>query len=81
MRKREQEFARQFNKTDFAKAFCLYDGEKDSLSFRVTLNDGTVIKAGNWENTYDENGTWIIPYVKPRMEKDVTEKKIRNKYK
>lgn len=81
MNKKEHEFARQFNKTDFAKAFCLYNGENGGISFRVTLNDGTIIKAGNWENTYDENGTWVIPYVKMRMEKDVTEKRIRNKYK
>ena len=70
-----------FNKTEWAKAFCLYDGTKGGISFRVTLNDGTIIKAGNWENTYDQEGTWVIPYVKMRMEKDVTEKRIRNKYK
>lgn len=81
MNKKEHEFARQFNKTDFAKAFCLYNGENGGISFRVTLNDGTIIKAGNWENTYDQEGTWVIPYVKMRMEKDVTEKRIRNKYK
>ena len=81
MNKKEHEFARQFNKTDFAKAFCLYNGENGGISFRVTLNDGTIIKAGNWENTYDQEGTWVIPYVKIRMEKDVTEKRIRNKYK
>ena len=81
MNKKEHEFARQFNKTDFAKAFCLYNGENGGISFRVTLNDGTIIKAGNWENTYDQEGTWVIPYVKMRMEKDVTQGKLRNKYK
>ena len=71
----------QFNKTQWAKAFCLYDGTKGGISYRVTLKDGTEIKAGNWEKTYDQDGTWVIPYTKTRIEKDVTEKKIRNKYK
>ena len=60
-----------FNKTEWAKAFCLYDGKKGGISYRVTLNDGTIIKAGNWENTYDQEGTWVVPFVKPRMEKEV----------
>ena len=71
----------QFNRTNWAKAFCLYDGSNGGISYRVTLNDGTEIKSGNWSNTYDQDGTWIIPYTKPRIEKDVTDKKIRNKYK
>ena len=61
----------QFNKTTWAKAFCLYDGNNGGISYRVTLNDGTEIKSGNWSNTYDQDGTWIIPYTKPRIEKEV----------
>ena len=60
-----------FNKTEWAKAFCLYDGSNGGISYRVTLNDGTEIKSGNWSNTYDQDGTWIIPYTKPRIEKEV----------
>ena len=61
----------QFNKTTWAKAFCLYDGSNDGISYRVTLKDGTEIKSGNWSNTYDQDGTWVIPYTKPRIEKEV----------
>jgi len=70
-----------FNKTEWAKAFCLYDGTKGGISYRVTLKDGTVIKAGNWEKTYDQDGEWVIPYTKTRIEKDVTQGKLRTKYK
>jgi hypothetical protein len=66
-----------FNKTEWAKAFCLYDGSNGGISYRVTLNDGTEIKSGNWSNTYDQDGTWIIPYTKPRIEKEV--KQVRGK--
>ena len=68
-----------FNKTEWASAFCLYDGKKGGISYRVTLNDGTIIKAGNWENTYDQEGTWVVPFVKPRMEKEVKSSKGRRK--
>jgi hypothetical protein len=67
----------QFNKTMWAKAFCLYDGSNGGISYRVTLKDGTEIKSGNWSNTYDQDGTWIIPYTKPRIEKEV--KQVRGK--
>lgn len=70
-----------FNKTEWAKAFCLYDGTKGGISYRVTLKDGTVIKSGNWENTYDQEGEYVIPYIKFRIEKDVTQGKLRTKYK
>ena len=70
-----------FNKTEWAKAFCLYDGTKGGISYRVTLKDGTIIKSGNWHNTYDTEGNWVVPYTKPRIEKDVTQGKLRNKYK
>ena len=65
----------QFNKTQWAKAFCLYDGTKGGISYRVTLHDGTEIKSGNWSDTYDQEGNWVIPYVKPRIEKEVKESK------
>ena len=66
-----------FNKTTWAKAFCLYDGSNGGISYRVTLNDGIEIKSGNWSNTYDQDGNWIIPYTKPRIEKEV--KQVRGK--
>ena len=71
----------KFNKTDIAAAFGLYSGENGTISYKVTLNDGTEFRAGNWSDTYDQEGTWIIPYTKPRIEKDVTQGKLRNKYK
>ena len=71
----------KFNKTDIAKAFGLYSGEKGTISYKVTLNDGTEFRAGNWDNTYDVDGNWVVPYTPPRMEKDVTQGKLRNKYK
>ena len=67
----------QFNKTQWAKAFCLYDGTKGGISYRVTLHDGTEIKSGNWSDIYDQDGTWVIPYTKPRIEKEV--KAVRGK--
>lgn len=70
-----------FNSTQWAKAFCLYDGTKGGISYRVTLKDGTVIKAGNWEKTYDQDGEWVTPYTKTRIEKDITQGKLRTKYK
>ena len=66
-----------FNKTEWAKAFCLYDGSNGGISYRVTLNDGTEIKSGNWSNTYDQDGNWVIPYTKPRIEKEI--KQVRGK--
>ena len=69
----------QFNKTEWAKAFCLYDGSNGGISYRVTLKDGTEIKSGNWSNTYDQDGTWVTPYTKPGIEKEVKQSKWRRK--
>jgi hypothetical protein len=80
-KERQLRFEENFKKGEWSKAFCLYDGKKGSISFRVTMHNGTEVKSGNWHDTYDEDGNWVIPYTKPRMEKDVTDKKIRNKYK
>ena len=80
-KKRQEKYEENFAKSEWCKAFMLYDGEEGSISFRVTLKSGTEIKAGNWDDTFDEEGNWIVPYTKQRVEKDVTDKKIRNKYK
>lgn len=69
----------QFNKTDIAKAFGLYSGEKGTISYKVTLNDGTEFRAGNWDNTYDVDGNWVVPYTPPRMEKEVKQSRWRRK--
>ena len=68
-----------FNKTDIAKAFGFYTGEKGTISYKVTLHNGTEFRAGNWDNTYDQEGTWVVPFVKPRMEKEVKSSKGRRK--
>ena len=68
-----------FNKTEWAKAFCLYDGTKGGISYRVTLKDGTIIKAGNWERTYDQDGNWVTPYTPPRIEREVKQSRWRRK--
>ena len=69
----------QFNKTNWAKAFCLYDGSNGGISYRVTLNDGTEFRAGNWDNTYDVDGNWVTPYTPPRIEKEVKQSRWRRK--
>ena len=74
-KKRQEKYEENFAKSEWSKAFCLYDGKEGSISFRVTLYDGTEIKSGNWHDTYDENGTWITPYTPMRVEKEVKESK------
>ena len=64
-----------FNKTQWATAFGLYDGKRGAISYKVTLNNGTIIESSNWQ--WDDKGTAIIPYV--RIEREVKAVKGRRK--
>lgn len=64
-----------FNQTQWAAEFGLYDGKRGGISYKVTLNDGTIIQASNWQ--WDDKGTAIIPYV--RIEREVKAVKGRRK--
>lgn len=74
-KKRQERYEEQFKKDQWSTAFYLYDGTKGSISFKVTLKDGTEVKAGNWHKTYDADGNWITPYTPIRIEKEVKESK------
>lgn len=66
-----------FNSTIWAEQFGHYDGKRGGISYKVTLSDGTVIKANNWVKEYDREG-YVIPYVKIEREvKQVKDKRGR----
>ena len=64
-----------FDNTTWAKEFGLYNGSRYGISYKVTLNNGTIIESSNWQ--WDDKGTAIIPYV--RIEREVKAVKGRRK--
>lgn len=64
----------KFNEV-FASTYGAYTGSRYGISYKMTLNDGTIIQASNWQ--WDDKGTAIIPYV--RIEREVKAVKGRRK--